>query len=126
MVVVPPAATRQPDRLAAIDLKWIPDPREPSTVSSCDEKVVLTLIVQPRRVRVARSEIGLVEWVHLDDLEAELREIKATEFFRDRADIVIAADGITYQELIDVLALAKEVGFVDIGYTTPEIVAMRY
>ncbi|HWO23540.1 MAG TPA: biopolymer transporter ExbD [Kofleriaceae bacterium] len=77
--------------------------------------------------RIARGSDGKYNF---DELEARLREHKASAFFKDSSAIEIAAvstsqSPVRYQTLVSTMDIAVKVGFVDVGLTDPDGLSAR-
>ena len=128
LVAVLPGAAR-PNRVGAYGIHASEDPFGPTQVSQCwlGHADVVTVFVLDDQFWVARYFFGGVSVARsdLDGLRRVLRELKEDPWHRDDTSLTVTADprrphSVEYQDLIDVIAIATEVGFPDIDYRMPE------
>jgi biopolymer transport protein ExbD len=117
--------------IAQLDLKPKGKSRDPSQIKEDEEKVVLSILIQPDKIWLVQSRIGEQQAIdrtgepanYWGQFEASLSDLKKSAFFIDRADLELAAESIStdqqvvYQDLIWAMDLAKKTGFTDIGLT---------
>ena len=118
--------------IAQLDLKPKGKSRDPSQIKEDEEKVVLSVLIQPDKIWLVQSRIGEQQAIDkagrspadvYGELEASLAELKKSAFFIDRSDLELAAESISadqmvsYQEIIWAMDIAKKTGFADIGLT---------
>ena len=121
-------------QIAQLDLKPKGKSHDPSQIKEDEEKVVLSVLIQPDNIWLVQSRIGeqqsikraargasqAATWA---EFQASLEELKKSSFFVDRTDMELAAESVSrdnqvvYQDLIYAMDIAKKVGFTDIGLT---------
>ena len=117
--------------IAQLDLKPKGKSRDPSQIKEDEEKVVLSVLIQPDSIWLVQSRIGEQQQiprtgdptVYWGTFSSSLAELKKSAFFVDRTDMELAAESISndqkvvYQDLIYAMDIAKKTGFADIGLT---------
>ena len=117
--------------IAQLDLKPKGKSRDPSQIKEDEEKVVLSVLIQPDKIWLVQSRIGEQQAIdrtgspteYWGTFEASLSELKKSAFFIDRADLELAAESVSeeqkvmYQDIIWAMDIAKKTGFSDIGLT---------
>jgi len=117
--------------IAQLDLKPKGKSRDPSQIKEDEEKVVLSVLIQPDKIWLVQSRIGEQQAIdrtgspadYWGQFEASLADLKKSAFFIDRSDLELAAESISeeqkvvYQDLIWAMDIAKKTGFSDIGLT---------
>jgi biopolymer transport protein ExbD len=119
--------------IAQLDLKPKGKSRDPSQIKEDEEKVVLSILIQPEKIWLVQSRVGTQQSIertgdpasYWGEFEASLADLKKGAFFIDRSDLELAAEStgtdaqqqVIYQDLIWAMDLAKKTGFTDIGLT---------
>lgn len=118
-------------QIAQLDLKPKGKSHDPSQIKEDEEKVVLSVLIQPDAIWLVQSRIGEQQsiprtgdpTVYWGTFASSLAELKKSAFFVDRSDMELAAESISndqkvvYQDLIYAMDIAKKTGFTDIGLT---------
>lgn len=109
---------------------------DPCAEEDCDVK--LSVLVDQDEIWIGLSRLNEFQRIgrrgdgtyDFDQLEARLREHKASAFFKDSTAIEVAAASspdapVRYQSLISAMDIAVKAGFVDVGITEPEGLSAR-
>jgi len=118
-------------QIAQLGLKPKGKSRDPSMMREEEEKVVLSVLIQPDNIWVVQSRIGDQQSIKREGdprnywkiFQDTLAEIKKSAYFVDRRDIELAAESLSdeskviYQDIVFAMDIAKRVGFNDIGLT---------
>jgi len=118
-------------QIAQLDLKPKGKSHDPSQIKEDEEKVVLSVLIQPDAIWLVQSRIGEQQSIprtgdpttYWGTFASSLAELKKSAFFVDRSDMELAAESISndqkvvYQDLIYAMDIAKKTGFTDIGLT---------
>jgi len=118
-------------QIAQLDLKPKGKSHDPSQIKEDEEKVVLSVLIQPDAIWLVQSRIGEQQSIprtgdpagYWATYQSSLEELKKSAFFVDRSDMELAAQSIdrdqkvVYQDLIYAMDIAKKTGFSDIGLT---------
>jgi biopolymer transport protein ExbD len=124
--------------IAQINIQPKGKSRDQQQVQQDDEHVTLSVLVQSDQIWVGLSRLSDAfqtipkkgdeqDW---EKFEATLKEHKASEYFTNRADLEIAAESTTtapveYQDIIHAMDVAVKVGFIDVGLSDPQGLAVR-
>jgi len=124
--------------IAQINIQPKGKTRDTANVQQDDEHVTLSILVQADRIWVGLSRVnefqeitrlagGQHDW---DKLKTTLEVHKKSSFFADRQDVEIAAEStaatpVQYQDIIQTMDTAIQVGFIDVGLSDPAGLAAR-
>lgn len=105
--------------------KGAPPPEEtPKNISVLLTKSEIWVGMTTQQPTLIRNESNGYDW---DALGKVLSEFKETAEFTDRADLEIAAeDEVVYQSVIDAMDTSIGAQFIDIGYTDPASLSVRF
>ncbi len=112
--------------------------RDTQNVQVEDENVTLSVLVQKERLWIGLSRVnesfdiprlasGDHDW---EKFKNTLKTQKSSAFFADRSDLEIAAEStstaeVRYQDVIQAMDVAIQVGFKDVGLSDPAGLAAR-
>lgn len=123
--------------IAQINIQPKGKTRDQAQVQQDDEHVTLSILVQSDRIWVGLSRVGEFQDIFKkgdsqdwQTLENTLKDHKASAFFADRRDVEIAAEStvaapVSYQDIVNAMDIAVKVGFLDVGLTDPQGLAVR-
>jgi biopolymer transport protein ExbD len=124
--------------IAQINIQPKGKTRDTQNVQQDEEKPILSILITADRIWIGMSRVedkrpidkkaNEQDW---EKLESTLKEFKASTFFADRTDLEIAAESTTaapvpYQDIIHAMDEAVKVGFVDVGLTDPNGLAVQF
>jgi len=118
-------------QIAQLDLKPKGKSHDPSQIKEDEEKVVLSILIQPDNIWLVQSRVGEQQSIprtgspaqYWGTFQSSLEALKKNAFFVDRSDLELAAESVSkdskviYQDLIYAMDIAKKTGFTDIGLT---------